>query len=63
MKNYHLVPDPKGNIKVYQKFWNENEASNTAPPLLAYTDLINTGDPRNIETAEKILQNVIQDKL
>jgi len=63
IKNYRLIPDPTGNIKVYKKFWDENEAGNTAPPLLAYADLMNTGDQRNIETANKIYNNVLQNKL
>jgi hypothetical protein len=63
IKNYRLIPDPVGNIKIYKKFWNENEAGNTAPPLLAYADLLNTRDPRNIETANKIYKNVLQNKL
>ena len=63
IKNYRLIPDPTGNIKVYKKFWNENERGNAAPPLLAYADLMNTGDQRNIETANKIYDNVLQNKL
>ena len=60
IKNYRLVPDPNGNVKVYQKFWDEHTTSNTAPPLLAYVDLMNTGDPRNIETANKIYTHGLQ---
>jgi hypothetical protein len=63
IKNYRLIPDPKGNIQVYKKFWNINDETNIAPPILAYADLMNTGDPRNIETAQKIYQNALQDKL
>ena len=63
IKNYRLIPDPTGNIKVYKKFWNENDTGNAAPPLLAYADLMNTGDQRNMETANKIYDNVLQNKL
>ena len=63
IKNYRLIPDPKGNIQVYKKFWEVNNETNIAPPILAYVDLMNTGDPRNIETAQKIYNNVLQNKL
>lgn len=63
MKNYRLIPDPNGNIKVYKKFWNNSDSRNIAPPLLIYTDLMNTGDQRNIETAQKIYTDVLQNKL
>jgi hypothetical protein len=53
--NYKLVPDSKGNIKVYSKFWKfNNQSNNTVPALLAYADLIITGDDRCIETAKLI---------
>ncbi len=54
IKHYKLIPDPTGNIKVFKKFWKDDDAENTVPPLLVYTDLINTGDHRCIETAQKI---------
>ena len=54
IKHYKLIPDSKGNIKVFKKFWKDDDAENTVPPLLVYTDLVNTGDHRCIETAEKI---------
>lgn len=63
MKIYRLVPDPQGYIIVYSKFWEDNqEQGNIVPPLLAYTDLINSGDSRNIETAEKIYEQYLQGK-
>ena len=63
IKNYRVIPDPNGYIRIYQKFWEGNETQNvTAPPLLVYADLINTGDKRNIETAQKIYGQFIQDK-
>lgn len=63
MKHYRLVPDPGGAVKVYQKFWGTSEAGNVVPPILAYVDLMNTGDPRNIEVAKKIYRDVLQDQL
>lgn len=63
MKNYRLVPDPAGNVKVYKKFWDNDKVNdNFVPPLLAYADLINTGDPRCMETAEKIYNEFFKDK-
>lgn len=59
-KGLKLVPDETGNIEVYSKFWMDslylkNEYS--APPLVVYADLLETGNNRNIETAKIILEN------
>lgn len=63
IKNYRLVPDPKGNVKAYKKFWKWDEVNyDVAPPVLVYTDLMNTGDTRCIETAEKIYEELLQNK-
>jgi hypothetical protein len=62
IKNYRLIPDPTGNVKVYKKFWRAKENEHTVPPLLAYADLMHTNDPRNVETANKIYNNVLQNK-
>jgi len=63
IKNYRILPDPNGNIRVYKKFWNRDEVNtNVAPPLLVYVDLMTTGDRRCIETAEKIYNELLQDK-
>lgn len=57
INNYRLIPDDKGAVKVYKKFWNAPPNNNkTAPEELIYADLLNTGDSRCIETAE-ILYN------
>jgi hypothetical protein len=64
MKNYRLVPDPRGNVLVYEKFCNEDEGStNLVSPHLVYADLMSTGDRRCLETAEKIYHEFLQDKL
>jgi len=61
MKKYRLVPDIKGNVKIYEKFWNYDTGfKQTVPPLLAYADLMNTGDDRCIETAQKIYEQYIK---
>lgn len=64
IKNYRLIPDEKGNVKAYQKFWKQDEEKgNTVPPLLVYTDLMNANDRRRTETAQKIYDEFLQNKL
>ena len=63
MKIYRLVPDPNGNVKIFKKFWVYEEGKdNIVNPLLAYTDLINKGDRRCSETAQKIYDEHLQNK-
>jgi hypothetical protein len=63
IKNYRLIPDPKGNVHAYKKFWTFTEVNdNIVPPLLVYIDLMNTGDRRCIETANKIYEQLLQNK-
>ena len=58
------MPDEKGNVKAYQKFWQYDKvAFNTVPPLLVYADLINTNDRRCRETAQKIYDEFLQNIL
>jgi hypothetical protein len=55
--------DINGNIELRERFWNcENpELDKTmVPPLLVYADLMATGDPRNIETAQMIFTDYLQ---
>jgi hypothetical protein len=60
IKNYRLIPDPKGNVLVYKKFWNIDAVNyDLAPPLLVYADLINTNDPRCIDAANKLYEQVL----
>ncbi|MCX6170013.1 MAG: type IV toxin-antitoxin system AbiEi family antitoxin [Ignavibacteriales bacterium] len=57
-----LKKNPNGNIELIKKFWNfsgEYEFKNLAPAILIYTDLMTTGDPRNIETANIIYERDI----
>lgn len=70
IKNYRLIPDEKGNVKAYEKFWRKEVQNDThtvedivVPPLLVYADLMNTGDRRCTETAQKIYDEFLQDKL
>ncbi|NCU04694.1 MAG: hypothetical protein GXC73_11975 [Chitinophagaceae bacterium] len=64
IKNYRLIPDDKGNVKAYQKFWQYDEVNdNVVPPLLVYADLMNSNDRRCTETAQKIYDEFLQNKL
>ena len=64
MKKYRLIPDPDGNVLVYQKFWKEmNPEKNVVPPVIAYADLLATGKKRCIETAQKIYEQHIENTL
>lgn len=62
IKNYRLIPDYKGNVKAYQKFWPNDELPANAhhlegsvvPALLVYADLINTNNRRCAEAAKRI---------
>ena len=64
IKNYKLIPDEKGNVKVYQKFWKwDNSTQETAPPLVVYADLMAISDRRCIETAQKIYDEYLQTEL
>lgn len=57
-KSLKLVPSENGEVEILQKFWkNDSENEQTAPALLIYADLINSGFGRNIETAKLILEN------
>jgi hypothetical protein len=62
--NYKLIPTEKGNVKVYEKFWEENDSTKkTAPPLIVYADLMENSDRRCIETAQKIYDEYLQTQL
>ena len=63
VKHYHMVPKKAGAIIVYKRFWPQMaKEKKFAPPLLVYTDLVNNGERRNIETAQKIFNEHLQDK-
>lgn len=60
IKNYRLIPDKDGNVQVYEKFWREvDNKKNAVPPLLAYADLVNTGDGRCMEVAKRIYDELL----
>ena len=54
---YKLKENPKGKTEVLKAFWNVDcdwMERETVHPLLVYTDLLATGDARNIETARML---------
>ncbi|MEL6864733.1 MAG: type IV toxin-antitoxin system AbiEi family antitoxin [Bacteroidota bacterium] len=65
LNELHLIPDPmEGNVIVYKTFWgsSKDNISFTQPglpivnPLLVYTDLVGSNNPRNFETAKRIYE-------
>lgn len=63
MINYKLIPDEKGDIFVYEMFWNTNFNDKTIPKQLVYTDLMITNDKRCKETAKLIFDEHIKPNL
>jgi hypothetical protein len=64
IKKLRLIPDEKGNVKIFKKFWHYTEVNeNITPPLLVYADLLAKNDRRCTETAQKIYDELLQDKL
>ena len=56
---YRLRKDPDGNIELLKAFWDVEldwVDREVVPPLLVYADLLATGDPRNIETANLVYE-------
>lgn len=54
-----LRKDPAGDIEILKTFWDVEGKFNQADivhPILIYADLIASGDPRNIETAQIIYE-------
>ena len=63
MKKYRLIPDPEGEIMLYQKFWSDEMARDynpVVPPLLIYADLMDTRDQRCIEEAQNIYKEYVE---
>lgn len=55
-----LRVDENGEIFVYKKFWNIIDTNATVPTVLIYADLMGSGNSRNIEAAQKILDHELQ---
>jgi hypothetical protein len=47
-------------VKIYETFWKTAiNDRDTTDPMLTYADLINTGDPRNMEIAQIVYEKYI----
>ncbi len=62
MKNYRWIPDPEGDIWIYNTFWPNTgqQLDKYVSSILAYADLMGTGDSRCIETAKIIYEQSLQ---
>jgi hypothetical protein len=67
IRTLRLIPDPEGEVAVYAPFWGEElkgaGAGDKVHPILVYADLIDSGDPRNLETAKKLYEQEIRNIL
>ena len=54
-----VKPDDNGDITLYQKFWDNDNNSSIAPKLIIYADLMYGGDSRQIEAAQKLIEDGI----
>lgn len=64
IKNYKLVPDPNGNVNVFQKFWDdENQIKDRVPPILTYADLVLEKDNRCMEIALEIYDKYLDENI
>jgi len=62
IQQHRLILDPNGKIEILKKFWKKEiqwDYNHMVPPILVYADLLNTGDPRNRETAKIIYDEEI----
>jgi len=57
-----MRPDPAGKLEIIDLFWNPDvlEVGHLAPPELVYADLLAMPDTRNQETANLILDELIE---
>lgn len=55
-RDARMRADPQGDILITDAFWRfpADQRADTAPPLLVYAELLASGDPRAIETAQLI---------
>lgn len=68
LTTWKLLPESEqseeaGMIRIYKKYWKDSlndMATNLAPVLLIYADLVLTNDPRSMETAYKIYDQYLR---
>jgi len=54
MRTGSVQPDPNGEIFIYKKFWLQDAEEVVTPLVLTYADLIESGNARQIEAAERL---------
>ena len=61
IKNFRLIPDTDGNVRIYTKFWKTTDLKKeTVQPIVIYADLVNIGDPRTDELANMIYDEYLK---
>lgn len=61
IRNYKLVPDEAGNVRVYNVFWAmQAENAKTVHPLIIFADLVNTANARTDELANMIYNEYLK---
>lgn len=64
MQNLKIIPDDEGNITITETFgYSEHEENQTINPMIIYADLLADGQPRYIETANKIYKEYVEYRL
>jgi len=62
-QEHRLRADPQGNVEILDTFWalpEQDGLPGLVPPLLVYTDLMATLDPRNLEAARRIREQHLE---
>lgn len=50
---------PVFSIDIYRPFWDMNSDTHIAPALIVASDLLSTGDPRNVDAARRVLNEYV----
>lgn len=59
MTTGRVLPDDNGEITIYKKFWKDSADTIIANKLIIYADLMNGGDSRQLEAAQRLISNGI----
>lgn len=57
MKTGAVVPDGDGEIFIYEKFWKGGTTGKCVPSVLTYAELMDTGNGRCVEAAQRMKEN------
>ena len=61
IRKFKVIPAINGEITIYRKFWNQSEYNEEyVHPILIYGQLMASGESRNIESAEMIMNEYIR---